>query len=269
MGRALQLINARVEKPSTTITAVTMDTGDSNTVRNALFTNPIRLLSVWAGAKAGGLIRIRSSLLHDAVNGIRLRFDKENPEELLPEYMYQLLQPQDLLTIEATGPAGAGEFTTVHALIEYDDLPGAAAQLVTWPQVADSIEHIMGVESNLESSATVGQYGEEKAINAAFDNFRVNRYYAVLGYTVDTICSAVTFQGVDVGNLKLGGPGTLRKHVTANWFVDLAVRENAPRIPVFNSANRAGVNVGVLSFEASKAVNVTWILGLLKSYTPV
>src|SRR5438132_10431369 len=163
MGRALQLISGRVEKPSTTITAVTMDTGDSNTVRNAAQNVPIKLLSLWADAKAAGLIRVRSPLLHDAVQGIRLRFDAENPEELLPQYPYQLLMPQDVLTIEATGPAGGGEWTSVHGLIEYDDLPGASAQLVTWPGIADQIEHLVGVECNLTGGSSIGQYGGAQA----------------------------------------------------------------------------------------------------------
>jgi hypothetical protein len=269
MARGLQLLTGRVEKPGSTITAVTMDTGDSNTVRNAEFSNPIRLLSMWANSPAAGLMRIRSSLLHDAVNGIRMRFNATEPSELLPDYTYQLLQPQDLLTIEATGPSGAGEFVTVNALIEYDNLPGANAQLVTYQQIEGNIEHLMGVECNITTSATNGQYGGEQAINTNFDNFRVNRYYAVLGYTTDTAVSAVHMLGVDFGNLRLGGPGNLRKELTVNWFCDLSVRNGQPRIPVFNSANRAGLTVGAVSTAASATPNVTFLLALLKSYTPV
>jgi hypothetical protein len=269
MGRALQLISGRVEKPGATITAVTMDTGDSNTVRNADLSSPIKLLSLWADSKAAGLIRVRSPLLHDAVQGIRLRYNAENPEELLPQYPFQLLLPQDVLTIEASGAAGAGEFVTVHGLVEYDDLPGANAQLVTWPQISDQIEHLMGVECNLTGGATIGQYGGSQALNLNFDLFKRNRYYAILGYTTDVKVAAIGVTGADLGNLRVGGPGALQKHITANWFVDLSVRENAPRIPVFNSANVAGVSVDLVDITASPTPNVTFICALLKAYQPV
>lgn len=269
MGRALQVISGRVEKPSTTITAVTMDTGDSNTVRNCAQNVPIRLLSAWANSATSGLIRIRSPLLHDAVQGLRLRYNKKDPAELIPDYSYQLLYPQDLLTIEATGPAGAAEWATLSALIEYDDLPGVAAQLATWPQISDQVEHLMGVECNLASGTAIGQYGGAQAINANFDNFKRNRWYAILGYLVDTEGgTTVTVSGVDIGNLRVGGPATLRKEVTANWFVDISVRNNAPRIPVFNSANVAGVTVEATSIESEWKPNVVFICALLKSYTP-
>jgi hypothetical protein len=268
MGRALQLLSGRVEKPSTTITAVTMDTGDSNTVRNANLSVPIKLLSIWADAKSAGLVRVRSPLLHDAVQGMRLRFDAENPEELLPQYPYQPLLPQDVLTIEATGPAGGGEWTAVHLLVEYDDLPGANAQLATWPQIADNIESLMGVECNLTGGSSIGQYGGAQAINLNFDLFKRNRYYAILGYTTDVKVSAVGVTGADFGNLRVGGPGSLRKHLTANWFVDLSVRENAPRIPIFNSANVAGVTVDLVDITAEPKPNVTFICALLKAYQP-
>lgn len=268
MGRGLQLLSGRVEKPSTTITAVTMDTGDSNTVRNADLSVPIKLLSIWADAKAAGLVRVRSPLLHDAVQGMRLRFDAENPEELLPQYPFQLLLPQDVLTIEATGPAGAGEWTTVHLLVEYDNLPGVQAQLATWPQIADSIEYLVGVECNLTGGSSIGQYGGAQALNANFDLLKRNRWYAILGYTTDVKVSAVGVTGADIGNLRVGGPGTVRKHVTANWFVDLAVRENAPRIPIINSANVAGVTVDLVDITSEPKPNVTFVCALLKSYSP-
>lgn len=267
MGRALQVITGRVTNPSTTITAVTMDTGDSNTVRNCAQGVPIRLLSVWAQGATAGLVRIRSPLLHDAVQGIRLRYNATNPDPLLPEYIGQLLYPQDVLTMEMTG--GAAETDQFSALIEYDDLPGAAAQLVTWGQISDQIESISGVECNLTTGGTASQYGGAQAINANFDLFKRNRWYAILGYLTDTAFGVLGLTGADLGNLRVGGPGSIRSDITSGWFVDLAVRENMPRIPVINSANVAGVTVDLADPATAKAINVTFICALLRAYNPV
>lgn len=267
MGIAAQVVSGRVTNPGATITAVTMDTGDSNTVRNANPGIPIRLLSAWAMGATAGVVRLRSPLLHDAVQGIRLRFSANNPDPLLPEYIGQLLMPQDVLTIEQSG--GGAETDMLSLLVEYDDLPGASAQLSTWDAIRDQIEYVAGVECNLTTGATAGQYGDSQALNANFDLLKRNRYYAVLGYLTDTAFGTLGLTGADFGNLRVGGPGSTRNELTSGWFVDLAVRENAPRIPVFNSANVAGVTVDVATPATATAINVTFICALLKSYQPV
>ena len=266
MGRALQVLTGRVTNPGATITAVTMDTGDSNTVRNANPGVPIRLLSAWAMGATAGLVRVRSPLLHDAVQGIRLRYNANNPDPLLPEYIGQLLMPQDVMTLEMTG--GGAETDQMSLLVEYDDLPGANAQLVTWESIRDQIEYVVGNECNLTSGATASQYGGAQALNASFDLLKRNRYYAILGYLTDTPFGTLGLTGADLGNLRVGGPGSTRNELTAGWFVDLSVRENAPRIPVINSANVAGVTVDLATPATATAINVTFIMALLKSYTP-
>lgn len=266
MGRALQVLTGRVTNPGATITAVTMNTGDSNTVRNCAQNVPIRLLSAWAMGATAGLVRVRSPLLHDAVQGIRLRFNANNPDPLMPEYIGQLLQPQDVLTLEMSG--GGAETDQFSLLVEYDDLPGAAAQLATWPTIADQIEYIAGVECNLTSGATASQYGGAQALNANFDLLKRNRWYAILGYLTDTAFGTLGLTGADLGNLRVGGPGSIRNELTAGWFVDLAVRENYPRIPVINSANVAGVTVDLATPATATAINVTFICALLKAYNP-
>lgn len=267
MGRALQVLTGRVTNPGATITAVTMNTGDSNVIRNTSLQSPVNIISAWAMGATAGLIRVRSPLLHDALQGIRLRYNANNPDPLFAEELQQMVLPQDTLTLEMTG--GGAETDMFSLLVEYDDLSGVAAQLVTWEQIAGQIESYSGVECNLTSGATAAQYGGSQALNANFDLFKRNRYYAIVGYLTDTAFGTLGLSGSDLGNLRVGGPGSIRNELTSGWFVDLARRDNAPRIPVINSANVAGVNVDLATPATATAINVTFICALLKAYTPV
>lgn len=266
MPRALQVVTGRVTNPSTTITALTANTGDSFTVRNSVLGSKVRLLTAWAFGATAGLVRVRSPLMHDANQGLRLRYNASNPDPLTDEYSYQLLYPQDALTFEMTG--GASETDMASLLLEYDDLPGAAAQLATWDEIRDNIEHLMGCECAMTTGGTAAQYGGSQAVNASFDNFRANRWYAILGYLTDTACGTIGVQGPDLSNLRVAGPGSTRNEVTAGWYVDLAAQEGAPRIPVFNSANKAGTLIDIATPATSASINVTLNLALLSAYTP-
>jgi hypothetical protein len=259
MGKALQVVSGRASNPSSTFTGLTANTGDSFTVRN--FTGGAAyLVEAWAQEGTVGTLRVRSSLLHDNAQGIRLRV-QASARPLLPYEADQPLTAQDLLTVELTG--GAAETDVGALLLYYQDLPGAAARLASWQEIQPRIVDLAGVESNLTTGGTAGQYGGSAALNANFDVLQRNRDYAILGYLVDTTVGVVGWQGPDTSNLRVGGPGIADPDVTSDWFVQLDRANPDPMIPVFNSANVGATTIDLVHTATGTTVNVTTIVALL------
>jgi hypothetical protein len=256
----MEVITGFATAPSTTFTALTMASGNSATVRNARLDARIWLLSVWADNQTAGTFRIRSPKLHDNVQG--LRFDV-TASDVVPFYSMgyaQRLIPQDALILEITGSAVAGDIETAGLLLWYEDLPGTAARLTTYEDIVRRGMNVVTVENTL-ALGTAGGYSGEEAINAEFDLLKANTDYALVGYTVDAECAVVGWRGADFGNLRIGGPGneTLR-HVTSDWFSRLSRSFGLPLIPVFNSANRAGLLIDGAQDENGTDTTLTSIL---------
>jgi hypothetical protein len=70
-GAAMELLTGIVTAPSTTQTALTMNVGNSLTIRNARSRARSSLLTAWADVQVRGILRIKSPKLHDNVQGIR------------------------------------------------------------------------------------------------------------------------------------------------------------------------------------------------------
>lgn len=260
MGRALQVLSGRVTNPGATITALTANAGDTFAVRNASPGSNIWLEELWAQAATPLVLRLRSNLLHDNSQGIRLRASQSG-KPLLPIWSEQLLQAQDLLTFEASG--GAAETDVGAALLYYEDLPGAAARLAMWEEIESRVVDVMGAECAMTTGATVGQYGGGQAVTLSFDTFQRNRDYALLGYLSDVSVGVVGVTGADTGNIRVGGPGNVDPIVSRSWFVDLAKFTGRPHIPVFNASNLPATTIDLVHTAAAAAVNVTLIFALL------
>jgi len=264
MGAALELLTGRVTAPGGTITALTANSGNSWTIRNAPLEKKIKLLQCWVDVQAAGTLRIRSPNLHDSVQGIRFATTVGYPCPLLADYMIQDLISQDTLTVELSGSATAGEIELAALLIWYEDLPGISATFISPDEVMAKIEHVFTVENTL-ALGTSGDYTGEENIIAEFDLFKANRNYALLGYTVTNECLCVRWRGSDVGNLGIGGPGEpdLRE-ITRDWFIRLSKSLGQPLIPVFNSANRTGILIDGVQDQTGTDTTVTSIFALLK-----
>lgn len=239
--KAMELISGQVTAPSTTFTALTVNAGNSLTVRNAAPDSEILLLSIWGKHQTAGNIRVRSPQLHDNVQGIRLFDIAANPLPLYPNGAKQKLNAQDTLIVEVTGSATAGDIETAHLLVWYEDLPGINGRFITEEEMNARGVDILAVENTL-STGTAGGYSGQEAINAEFDLFKANTDYALIGYQCSIVCGAVRWLGSDVGNLGIGGPGNIsEKLTTGRWFADLAALYKRPMIPVFNSANKNAI----------------------------
>lgn len=257
MPPGLEVITSFATAPGVAaFAATTMASGNSATVRNARLNSKVWLVDTWAFNNAAGTMRIRSPKLHDAVNGIRLPITANDATPLLHRGYPQVLIPQDVMTLEIQGSAVAGQIETMSQLIWYEDLPGQAARFIDVPTLMKAGVNVMGVQLAI-TPGVAGGYSGQRAINADNDNFKANTDYALIGYQLSAAAATVRWQGVDVGNLGLGGPGVVTsKDLTAEWFIDKARFYSMPLIPVFNSANRGGILVDVATSQAGTAVTV-------------
>jgi len=254
--KALELLTGYVTAPSTTITSLTMATGNTLTVRNAIENSGIILLTAWADNQSAGVLRITSPKMHDNVQNIRLGVVASEVYPLINYGGGQKLYSQDTLTVGLSGSATAGDIETASLLIYYEDLPGINARLITPDDLYSRGVNIMTVENTL-SLGTSGGYSGQEAINAEYDLMKANTDYALIGYLCSAECACVRWQGADIGNLGLGGPGNdTNKEVTRSWFISLSETFDLPLIPVFNSANKAGLLIDGAQDENGTDVTV-------------
>jgi len=270
MGVGLEVIAGNVTNPGAVFTPWTMNTGNSNQVRSAAVTAPVKLLAGWAMNATAGTLRVRSPRLHDFQQGIRMRVIPSYAGPLFPaEETYdfsQNLVPQDTLTIEQTG--GGAEIDTGALMIYYAQLPGIAARFIGAADVQKFGQNIIGQEVAVTTTAT-GNWSGQVAINSAFDNFKANTDYALLGGLVDNRVLAVRVQGVDTGNLGVGIPGepTLRG-TFSNWFQRLSDATGYNLVPVFNSANKTGILVDAAAPTIVTATITLFMVELAQGSVP-
>lgn len=260
---ALELISGRFPASAAADSDITMASGDSLTIRNAAQDSNIWLVQVWGDSDQDTEVRIRSPMLHDNVDGIRLKVEAGQIDPLLPDFVIQRLFPQDTLTVNNADAIGSTNFLTYHMLVYYENLPGIDARFIDLQTLREKARHVTVIRNSLALTASSNYTGAE-AINADVDLLRANTDYAILGYLVDTPIGAVRYRGVDFGSLGIGGPGNVMdRDMTANWFLKLTGFTGIPLIPVFNSANKAGVQIDGLMGETGGTVEVSTIVAQL------
>lgn len=258
--RALEVLTGFATAPGAAFTAVTVASGNSLTVRSGPIDSKISLISAWSQQQAAGNLRIRSPRLHDNVQGIRLFSPVDEVYPLVPIGYSQPLISQDTLTVEITGSAVAGQIESACLLLAYENLPGVAGRFIDTAELLARMRTVVAVENTL-TMGVAGGYSGERAINSQFDLLKANTDYALVGYLTSASVAVVRWRGVDTGNLGVGGPGHPRnKALTSRFFVDLSDDLGAPWIPVFNSANRAGILVDAATNQVVVSPVITSIL---------
>jgi hypothetical protein len=261
MGYALEVITGRALNPGATPVALTANSGDTFVVRSTPFENPPALEGIWALGATAGIVRVRSPRLHDNVQGIRFRTIAATTRNFVADELAQRLYPQDALTFELSG--GGAETDSASLLIGYPDLPGISAQLFTWDAIKPRIQNILTAEVAVAGPATAWDWSAGTTLNATFDLIKANVPYAIIGYQSDTAVNAVAVRGPDVGNLRVGGPGTSESLETRDWFVSLSENTGKPYIPVINGANKGNTQVFVAHNTAAGTINVDLVLAEL------
>ena len=262
MGLARDCYAGKVTNAGATITAVTLATGDTNTVRN--FNPPAQAWIdqlVRTGATSG-IIRVRSPLMYDNVQGIRATLSESPGAFLFGPDVAERVYSQDTLTTELTGGGAESDIAVVS--IYYQDLPGANARLHMWSDILPLIEHVAVVEVDITNSATIGAW-TDTAINASFDNFKANRDHAILGVVSDTAIAGIAVKGPDTSNLRCLMPPHKTSFESAEANIRLSQAHNLPYIPVFNSANKASTFISTVDAVASSTPKISVVLGLLST----
>lgn len=262
MGRAVQLITGTVNAGGAGYNTVTVSPGSSFTVAAGVSEGAVYLEQVWAKGTTTDQVQIFSPRMHDNNVGIRLQTGTTLNRRLLPWSADQVLYQADTPTVQthATGAAQSG----IGVLYEYIDLPGASGRFATWEDIDARVEQIYGQQVAITTSATIGSFGANVALNAATDNFKANRDYALLGYTVNAACLAVSITGPDTSNYAIGGPGDPDPVWTFDFFKKASIETGRPFIPIIAANNRASTFVAGVDTAASTAVNVSLTLALLK-----
>lgn len=263
MGKALETLAGFATAPSSTLTALTMSTGLSPTVRNFPESSDARLIAMWSDNQAQGQFQIKSPRFHDNVQGINIETGVSELYPLSPLGMTQKLYPQDTLSPLISGSGTAGDIETGCWMNYYADLPGVDARLATWEEIKGKIESWM-ISTNTISLGTGGGFTGSQAINTTVDNWKANRDYALIGYQCTVECAAVRWTGSDTGNLGVGGPGhENNKQLTGSWFRLISDMTGLPCIPIFNAANKSSVLIDGAQDENGTDTTVTSIFALL------
>lgn len=276
MGLALETLVGYVASGtgSTTYDALANNNNQSYTVRNYEDGSTAYLEDVWGMTSAAAwLLSIKSPRLHDDVLGMQFAVNSYtntgstaifNPQSLLPGFQQQKLYATDVLSVTANATTATNKFLGVFN-VRYENLGGVQARLYHWNEIQPQIANFVGIEVQPQASATVGQFGSGVALNSVSPRLKANVDYAWLGYTTSIPVGAIVMQGVDLGNLYVGGPGSYASDDTGSFFIEKSLQYGTAHIPVINSNNQGGTFVFCADVTASTHPNVILQFAELKS----
>lgn len=253
----LELIGGTYTAPGATEQTLTAFSGQTFQIRDFKDQSGAKLLALWYFVQGAGISKIKSPRMHDNVQGIRQRTIAST---VIPTFMDgegQELVSNDILTYTLSGSATAGDIETAYALVKYNNLQGINARYIGAEEVKSRAVNFLTVEVGL-TAGTAGNWSGTRAFTADFDLLKAGKDYAVIGYRTNVLQGAICFYGIDTGNLRVGGPGSLpANYDTSNWFVDLSTRFKTEAIPVINSNNKTSIYVETANNEnaASPIVN--------------
>lgn len=259
MGLAIDTVLGSVTNDAA-LTAVTLATGDSATVRSFAPGSSALLETIVRKGGTAGSVQVRSPMFHDDVRGIQFTTSESPAAFLLPASVGQRLVSQDTLTIEAN--SGAADSTVVGLCAYYSNLAGSSARLHSWGDIGGNIRSIKPIEVDLTTSATIGAWSDT-VITTTENLLHANTDYAVLGFVSNVALALVGIRGQETGNLRVCGPGASSTLDVSEYFIYMSNRHGTPHIPVFNSANKDSVYVSAADNAASTAAKVQLVLAEL------
>ena len=241
------------------------NSGDSLSVAN--FTNgSAHIFKAW-GIDSDSVAELaltdnRSDSIHDPQYGVRFNVPSLIPGGAAAVGSHYLVSEGytipvfsgDTLTMTVT--TTAADDMLVSWMTKYDDLPGVSGQYGRWEQIQQMRDTTIGVRCAPVASGTPGAYGSARAINADDARWTGGKYYAILGWTVQTVCTTIAFSGQAWGNNKIGGPAGALTTDTTMYFVDLYKETGIPCIPVFNGYDAGNVFLYAADGEASTSPKV-------------
>lgn len=241
--------------------AATAFTGGITNIRNFAGTDDCELVGFTRKGATAGTARIRSALMHDDVQGIRVRCVAADPTDHITNYVTNQMYAQDSPIIDGDGTNTEVEAYTIS--LYYSNLPGAAARLHAPADVMPLIDQI--VVQQVTISAVAPPNPATGLLTSLYNVLKANRDYAVLGFQTDVPLAGVGLQGADTGNLVAGFgiPADIFK--TRDIFVRKSTELSLPLVPVINAANAPATNVVVYNDVAAASSNIGVVLGYLRS----
>jgi hypothetical protein len=240
--------------------ALAPGTGDSATFFNVPQGSQAYLGEVWGIDNASPCdISLVASRFHDQQSGVVYKIPDgatlapaERPTLCSSPGIDQPIFPSDVLTVQVDGTAA--DDVNVTLVIYYADIPGINARLASYGAIMAGAGNQVGIRSTL--TAGTGNWGSSVALNASDNRLHANRDYAVLGFTAEAPLAAVGIQGVDLGNLRAGGPVLADGGHDGSLFLDFARAYNAALVPVINS-NNAGATLLQAAHTDADTVPIT------------
>jgi hypothetical protein len=244
---------------------LTANSGDSLAIAN--FVNGgARIVKMWGmdsdAVAELALTDTRFDSIHDPQYGVRA-----NMASLIPGGA-AVVGSHDVLDPPATIPVYAGDtltltVTTSNAddilytwLTEYDDLPGTFGQFASWERVQALRETTIGLRCAPVASGTAGLYGTARALNADDTRLTGGKYYAVLGWSLQTVCTTISLKGPSTGNNRVSLPGGALTLDTMMGFVQMTQQFGKPLIPILNGYDQASYFLEAADAEASTSPKV-------------
>lgn len=240
------------------------NSGDSLSISN--FTDGgARVINAWAidsdSAMEGSWYYTRPESTFDQQYGIRFQVPALYPggaaavgaHDVLPGEAEIPVYSGDTATIKVTSTAA--DDCIVSYLTEYDDLPGSAAQFISWEQAQSLRDAQFGNYVN-PTGGTAGVYGTGRALTADDDRFHADKWYALLGFTVQTPFTTLAISGPTLAGFKIGAPAGVLGLDTTWWFVEQSKLRGKPMIPFFGQADAKNMLVYVADGEASTAPKI-------------
>jgi hypothetical protein len=248
MPQGLQLLTfAKVAITGGAFEAVSPISGDSATFFNVPQDSQMYVGEIWGVDNLHACeFSITASRWHDQTFGIRGEVTSgaatapvNRSQCLSPIGVDQPIYPSDVLTVQVNGTASDDVILTL--LVYYSNLPGISARLATYDWVKSHTKNLVGINCNLTPGD--GVPGTAVALNASDNRLHANTDYALLGWSSTLAFGSLSVQGVDTGNLRVGGPVLGDPGHDNNMFVDYARSYNAPLIPIINSNNAGSTNL--------------------------
>jgi hypothetical protein len=280
MGRALVLNTASKAGTSggTFADTLTINSGDSLSVASYSANADVsgaRVTEMW-GIDSDSVAEVavtltRQQSVNDQSRGVRFNLPSLIPggaavvgsHTMLGGLTTIPLYVQDTFAFTVTSTASDDVVVSWNTL--YDDLPGSQAVLASWDQVQALRFTTLGLACNAVASGTPGLYGTARALNADESRMIANTWYAVLGFSVQTVSTTVGFSGPDTSGWRIGAPAGALTTDSTSYFVDQTLKWGVPLIPCINSANAGNTNVVVADGEASTSPKIDFLMYGLKS----
>jgi hypothetical protein len=229
-----------------------------------------RVLHMW-GMDSASVAEIawtnsRVDSIHDPTFGIRFNIASLFPGGAGKPAAQALIKPPATVPVFSgdtntfTVTSTANDDVLVSWLTEYDDLPGTEGQFARWDQVQQLRFTTIGLRCAPVASATEGAYGTARALNADDTRLTGGKYYAILGWTVQTPVTTISVKANTWGNTRLGLPQGSLNLGTDMGFVDMSLALNKPLIPIINGYDAGNVFLEVADNIASTSPKVDLLM---------